>query len=55
MVKGSNSGIINIYIYVYYNGFREVIVESRELRERQDMELRASVSWSTTAALIAEK
>ena len=46
---------IYLFIYVYYNRFREVIVESRELRERQDMELRASVSWSTTAAVIVEK
>ena len=46
---------IYLFIYIYYNRFREVIVESRELRERQDMESRASVSWSTTAAIIVEK
>ena len=44
-----------IYIYVYYNRFRDLIVENRNLRERQDMEVRASVSWSTTAVLIVEK
>ena len=43
------------YIHVYYNRFRDLTVETRNLRERQDMEARASVSWSTTAVLIAEK
>ena len=31
-----------------------MIVETRELRERQEMELRASVSWSITGAIIIE-
>ena len=43
------------YIHVYYNRFRDLIVETRNLRERQDREARASVSWSTTAVLIVEK
>ena len=43
------------YIQVYYNRFRDLIVEIRNLRERQDLEARASVSSSTAAVLIAEK
>ena len=32
-----------------------MIVETREFRERQEMELRASVSWSITAAIIVSE